>query len=101
MNKIVLISPFQAIGVFKQLGFETLISADQEVIETYIHQHVLKTKVIVYDISLKEIINPLKEQFKTSEFPIFMALAFNENQKLESLNEMHRQIENAVGVKIE
>ncbi|MFA7384977.1 MAG: hypothetical protein WCZ24_02120 [Bacilli bacterium] len=101
MNKIILISPFQAIGVFKQLGFETLISANKEIIETYIHKNALKTKVIVYDISLKEIINPFKEQFKTSEFPIFMALAFNENQKLESLNEMHRQIENAVGVKIE
>lgn len=101
MKQIVLISPLDAIEVFKQLGFDTLVSSSPVEIEKYIRANLMNTKVFVYDLTLKEIIRPIKDEYKTNAFPIFLALAFEEDQIEASLAEANRQIENAVGVKIE
>ncbi len=101
MNQIVIISPLEAIGIFKQLGFDTLVSHDYEVIRDYIRKHILEVKVFIYDLELKDLIAPIRQEYKTQAFPIFVALAFKEDQIEASIAEANRQIETAIGIKIE
>jgi hypothetical protein len=101
MKQIVLISPLDAIEIFKQLGFDTLVSESATEIEAYIRANIASVKVFVYDLKLSDIIRPLKDEYKNNAFPIFLSLAFDENQIEASLMEANRQIENAVGVKID
>lgn len=101
MKEIVLISPLDAIEIFKQLGFETLVSSSRLEIETYIRDNIQSVKVFVYDLQLSDIVRPIKEENKNNAFPIFLSLAFDEDQIEASLAEANRQIENAVGVKID
>lgn len=74
MNQIVIISPLEAIDVFKQLGFDALVSHDGEVIRDYIEKHIREVKVFIYDLELKDLITPIRQEYKTQAFPIF---AFN------------------------
>jgi len=59
------------------------------------------TKVFIYDIALGDLITPIREEYKLLAFPIFVALAFSEDQIEVSIAEANRQIENAIGIKIE
>lgn len=101
MKQIVIISPLEAIEVFKQLGFDTLITRDEQEINQYIKEHMRDTKVFIYDIALGDFITPIREEYKLLAFPIFVALAFSEDQIEVSIAEANRQIENAIGIKIE
>ena len=101
MKQIVIISPLEAIEVFKQLGFDTLITRDEQEINQYIKEHMRDTKVFIYDIELDDLITPIREEYKLLAFPIFVALAFSEDQIEVSIAEANRQIENAIGIKIE
>ncbi|MGE4341557.1 MAG: hypothetical protein AB7E23_00470 [Bacilli bacterium] len=101
MKQIVIISPLEAIEVFKQLGFDTLITRDELEINQYIKEHMRDTKVFIYDIELGDLITPIREEYKLLAFPIFVALAFSEDQIEVSIAEANRQIENAIGIKIE
>lgn len=101
MKQIVIISPLEAIEIFKQLGFDTLVSKDFQVISDYISKNVNTTKVFIYDIALDDIVISIKNEYKTQAFPIFVALAFSEDNIELSIAEANRQIENAIGIKIE
>lgn len=101
MKQIAILSPLDAIEIFRQLGFDTLVSRDVDVITTYIKAHILETRVFIYDIEVDEIIKPIKDEYKTQAFPIFVALAFSEDKIELSIAEANRQIENAIGIKIE
>ncbi len=101
MKQIAIISPLDAVDIFKQLGFDTLISDNAEAIGNYIKDNINEIKVFIYDFNLKEIIDVIKEDYRTDAFPIFVSLAFNEQQIEISIAEANRQIENAIGIKIE
>ena len=101
MKQIVIISPLEAIEVFKQLGFDTLVSKDSQVISDYISENINTSKVFIYDIALDDIVASIKNEYKTQAFPIFVALAFSEDNIELSIAEANRQIENAIGIKIE
>ncbi len=101
MKQIVIISPLDAIEIFKQLGFATLVSGDVEEISNYVKTNIATTKVFIYDFGLKNIFQSIREKYKDSAFPIFVALALEKDKIEASLLEANRQIENAIGVKIE
>lgn len=101
MNQVAIISPLEAIDIFRQIGFDTLVSSDALTIEQYIKANIKQTRVFIFDITLSDTINPIRKEYKTQAFPIFVALAFQEDQIEASIAEANRQIENAIGIKIE
>lgn len=101
MKPVVIISPLEAIDIFKQLGFDTLVSHDPQKITNYIKSNIQQVKVFIFDLELSDIIAPLRNEYKAQAFPIFVALAFQEDQIEASIAEANRQIETAIGIKIE